>query len=615
MEGEPQGIEETKPVPVPLGAPVMPSPIRALCYTLASCGVGGFSHALLRDYDDWASPYWIGMTYAAAIVATLGLGLVAIIAWWRYGAAAQRASRGKPQGIEATRPVPVPLGAPVMPSPIRALGYSLGACGLGALTYALLRDDNDWGSPLWAGTAFALAIVATLGLALAAIVAWWRYGAAAQRASHWLWRWPVLKIVCVVGVIGLLPVGLVAAAWASFEYREAVERQRMSDFHIRWIAARSEIYIRGSIGPGLADKLLHLLAQEPTARRIVIASPGGWVKEAMMTASLVAKRGTDVVAREICNSACILVLLAAHKRYADWDMVFGFHIPVDLVPNRDGTFARASSAGVKFIEGFMTGHHVPGWIIADMERAGPNHVAAISAIQLAEENLLTGLLDGDAPVTLNQAKWLWVERMVTQRAWDSESIPTVYRAIASQAAFVVDHYANTLYETARRSNLDLFDYSASTMMSVIAADAVAAAEDSTLASYIDSVHHQLAHLVQLSNWSACDNFLEAKTFVAPGRVPSYMLPEHAPVFVALIRSANASKWQARGSSEGQELAGRRVMEEARALVAADGVLLPPADRSARGRCLIAKASFGLLAAAPIEEARLALGWLGRYDRL
>ena len=140
---------------------------------------------------------------------------------------------GEPQGIEETKPVPVPLGEPVMPSPIRALSYSLGASGLGALTYALLRDDNDWGSPLWTGTAFALAIVATLGLALAAIVAWWRYGAAAQRASHWLWRWPVLKIACVVGVIGLLPVGLVAAAWASFEYREAVERQRMSDFTIR----------------------------------------------------------------------------------------------------------------------------------------------------------------------------------------------------------------------------------------------------------------------------------------------------------------------------------------------------------------------------------------------
>ncbi len=507
-----------------------------------------------------------------------------------------------------------------MRSPIRALGYTLASCGVGGLSFALLRDYEDWAPPNWIGTTYAAASVATLGLGLFAIIAWWRYVNAARRASPWLWRWRVLKVACVLAMIGLLPLGLKAVGWAAYGYLSAVERQRMSDFHIRWIAARSEIYIRGSIGPHLADRLLHLLAQEPTARRIVITSGGGWVKEAVEVASLVEKSGSDVVARETCNSACILILLAAQKRYADWGMAFGFHIPVDLLPNRDGTLARASSAGVKFVEGFMTDRHVPGWIIADMERAGPNKGAPISAIQLAEENLLTGLLDGDAPVTLNQAKWLWVERMVTRRSWAPESIPTVYRTIASQAAFVVDHYANTLYETARRKNLDLFDYSASTMMSVIAADAVAAAEDSTLASYIDSVHHQLAHLVQLSNWSACDNFLEAKTFVAPGRIPSYMLPEHAPVFVALIRSANASKWQARGSSEGQELAGRRVMEEA---LGADwslphgAYLLPPADRLGLGRPMPHRQGSLRPAGRRAHRggARLALGWLGRYDRL
>jgi hypothetical protein len=319
-----------------------------------------------------------------------------------------------------------------------------------------------------------------------------------------------------------------------------------------------------------------------------------------------------VVARKTCNSACILVLLAAQKRYADWDMAFGFHIPVDLLPNRDGTFARASSAAVKFIEGFMTDHHVPGWIIADMERAGPNKGAAISAIRLAEQNLLTGLLDGDAPVTLTQAKWLWVQRMVTQNVWASDSVTTVYRAIASQAAFVVDRYARTLYETARRGDLDLFDDSASTMMSELVADAVAAAEDRTLASYIDSMHDQLARLVEAADWSACYNFLEAKAFVAPRRVPSYLLLDYAPVFVALLRSANASKWRARQSSEGQELAGSRIREKARVLVTADGILLPASDR---GRCLIARETFGLLAAAPIGDARRALGWLGRYERL
>jgi hypothetical protein len=275
LEGEPQGIEETKPVPVPLGEPVMPSPIRALCYTLASCGVGGFSYALLRDYDDWASPYWIGVTYAAAIVATLGLGLVAIIAWWRYGAAAQRASQGEPQGIEATKPVPIPLGAPVMPSPIRALGYTLISCGVGGLSFALLRDYEDWAPPKWIGVTYAAASVATLGLGLFAIVAWWRYVNAARRVSPRLWRWRVLKAACVLAMIGLLPLGLAAAGWTAYGYLSAIQRQRMSDFTIRWIAARSEIYIRGSIGPGLADRLLHLLAQEPTARRIVITSTGG----------------------------------------------------------------------------------------------------------------------------------------------------------------------------------------------------------------------------------------------------------------------------------------------------------------------------------------------------
>ena len=76
----------------------------------------------------------------------------------------------------------------------------------------------------------------------------------------------------MLAVIALLPVGFVAAVWASYEYRGAVERQRMSDFTMQWLPARSEVYVRGSIGLGFADRLHQLLAQEPTARRIVITS-------------------------------------------------------------------------------------------------------------------------------------------------------------------------------------------------------------------------------------------------------------------------------------------------------------------------------------------------------
>src|SRR6185369_10507689 len=100
------------------------------------------------------------------------------------------------------------------------------------------------------------------------------------------------------------------------------------------------------------------------------------------------------------------------KRYADWDMDFGFHAPVQMLRDNDGSLDLASSGVIKLVEGFLSDHHVPGWIIAEMERAGPNHAADVSAIQLAERGVLTGLLDGDAPLTLTQAKWLWVEGFV-----------------------------------------------------------------------------------------------------------------------------------------------------------------------------------------------------------
>jgi hypothetical protein len=67
------------------------------------------------------------------------------------------------------------------------------------------------------------------------MVAWWRYGDAAQKAAPWPYQWRVLKVGCVLAIICLLPAGLAVASWASEKYRGAVERQRMSDFTMRWI--------------------------------------------------------------------------------------------------------------------------------------------------------------------------------------------------------------------------------------------------------------------------------------------------------------------------------------------------------------------------------------------
>ena len=220
------------------------------------------------------------------------------------------------------------------------MSYTLAACGVGGLSYVLLRDNEDLSSPRWTGGTYAAAIVATLGLGLLAMVAWWRYGDAAQKASPWPYQWRVLKVGCVLAVIGLLPDDLAAASWASEKYRERRRDRAHLRLHDAMERDRSEIYIRGGIGPIFATSFVISFARDhgpPDRHR----EPGRRSsKKRWKSASSLEKDRLRIVARETCNSACILILLAAHKRYADWDMDFGFHVPVELLPDSDGNLAR-----------------------------------------------------------------------------------------------------------------------------------------------------------------------------------------------------------------------------------------------------------------------------------
>ena len=142
---------------------------------------------------------------------------------------------------------------------------------------------------------------------------------------------------------------------------------------------------------------------------------------------------------------------------------------------------------------------------------------------------------------------------------------------------------------------------------------------SALASYIGSVHRELSRFVAGSDWTACYAFLEANDL---RHAPKAARPISFGTMPRLSRRFSDLPTPRTGtlatSTAGAELAARRVLgsRRERSFCVSDGVLAAAGRLgSARSRCLIAKESFGLLAAAPIEDARRALGWLGRYDRL
>jgi hypothetical protein len=293
-------------------------------------------------------------------------------------------------------------------------------------------------------------------------------------------------------------------------------------------------------------------------------------------------------------------------------MSLGFHVPVELLPREDGHFDRASHAAVKFIEDFMTRRHVPGWVIANMERAGPEDVAWVSAIKLAEERVLTGLLNGDAEVSLKQAKWLWTEKVV--RNWSSarEPISAVYDTIASQAGFVVDQHADHLYSAMQDENFYLFNEMASAMTRELVASAVAAADDKALMIYLRAVRDQLDYLIATADWNACRVFLDAETFVTARRLPMNLTEGYAADLTSLLKAARRADWKAHVPPGDPEHAGRELLSQARAQLAARDTVIAARDRSNRGHCLIAREAFRLLVAGQPTDARTAFGWLDRY---
>jgi hypothetical protein len=502
-----------------------------------------------------------------------------------------------------------------LPSPLSRWLPLLAAGYTGVLFYSYKTEVSDSLTPPWIAVAWAGAILATLGLGTLAIVKWWQYAARISQTSRVPHLWGVLKVTCVLLGICLIGGEAIAGLVATRVYRLSLVTQVFADYTMT-VGAGDTLLIDGSIGPGFARRVNQILGRQPEIQRIEIRSPGGIVQEGLRAAEVIEQHsGLAVIARQECVSTCIIVLLAGKKKYADWDMKLGFHAIAEILPGSQSGPDSRLAAAVKVVDGFLTNHGVPGWIIANMERAGPQHYVPIPAIELVKLGVLTGVLDGDEPLTLRQAKWLWVERVVAQRAAAPKQISALYGAIDTEAGFVADRYVDDLYDTAQQKYFYRFNTIGAMMMDELVASAVGSADDKALTSYIAGIHGQLDRLAAASDWRTCRNLLDAAILVGANRVAGNLLTDYGAGLASLLRSANESGWKAPAPRDGAELAGRELLTEARMLLAAEGVLLPDGDRSAQGRCLLARETYGLLAAAPVEDARTALGWLGRYDRL
>ena len=88
-----------------------------------------------------------------------------------------------------------------------------------------------------------------------------------------------------------------------------------------------ELYLRGNIAAGAADRFDALLEANPGVRSVVLTSPGGRMLESGRMAAAIRERGLDTRVDDHCMSACTDLLVAGRARTAPHRARIGFHQP------------------------------------------------------------------------------------------------------------------------------------------------------------------------------------------------------------------------------------------------------------------------------------------------
>ncbi len=204
-----------------------------------------------------------------------------------------------------------------------------------------------------------------------------------------------IKLLSLISGIVIMAFSVMLVVQAPLLFRIKMERMSYDDFTMTPDLFGEVLYIDGLIGPSFAGRLKNALKENPEIREIHITSFGGLVDQALEAASLIEDRpGLTVIARNLCDSACIIVLMAADNRIADRDMMLGFHRPVPIIdiPESLIKFSGMRSKA----DDYLVSRGVPQEIIDHRDASGKNALKMIPATSLAELGVINGFTENSS---------------------------------------------------------------------------------------------------------------------------------------------------------------------------------------------------------------------------
>ncbi|HMR31119.1 MAG TPA: hypothetical protein PKA13_06930 [Geminicoccaceae bacterium] len=170
------------------------------------------------------------------------------------------------------------------------------------------------------------------------------------------------------------------------------------DYTLRTDAAQRRVHLHGDIGIGMLARLEAVERELGSIAILEITSPGGLIDEALAIAAFLERRDVQVIAREACDSACVIVAIASPRSYADRSLSYGLHA-VGSVVDADDEMARFSrQAAESEARAFLLAHKVPRAIVRKAARTPSDRLFHVPAETFLKAGVIDGLMEGDEVV-------------------------------------------------------------------------------------------------------------------------------------------------------------------------------------------------------------------------
>ncbi len=149
------------------------------------------------------------------------------------------------------------------------------------------------------------------------------------------------------------------------------------------------LVVSGEIVPGDYARLLTKILEDQnrflSQNKIILASDGGDVAEALKMARLVKSLYTEIVVEPLtgrCVSACFFIFAAAGQREADGEKLIGINRPFLVAPGAAAappTTAAAEGRDLIEVREFLQVNAVPGYLVEEMFRRASDDAYWLSA--------------------------------------------------------------------------------------------------------------------------------------------------------------------------------------------------------------------------------------------